>query len=169
MDTLWALPFAKYGPSFRLMRKIAERCFRPASLAQYRAMQERKIRILTTRMLEIPQEWAEHIELWVDSFLLTLRYVLQLFSSFQGEQLLSMTYGYDIRGPEDRILDAGKTLSDIVTRVSLPGSFLVNELPFCTSHLQVFECYPLKEMSRSTTYPGMVTVVQLQATCPCRP
>ena len=49
-----------------------------------------------------------------------------------------MTYGYDIRGPDDKILDAGKKLSDIATKASLPGSFLVNELPFCTLLLSVF-------------------------------
>jgi hypothetical protein len=41
-----------------------------------------------------------------------------------------MTYGYDAKGPDDRILDAGKKLSDLTIRASLPGSFLVNELPF---------------------------------------
>ena len=152
------------------LRKIAEGCFRSVSLVPYRAMQERKIRNLVTRMLETPQEWAEHIDLSVLSFLLNPSYVLELFSSFQGEQLLSMTYGYDIRGPDDRILDAGKKLSDISIRVSLPGSCLVNELPFCTSLLRIFlACCLLKKMSLSTTYPGMVTVVQLQATCPSRP
>ena len=79
MDVLWALPFAKYGPSFRLGRKIAERCYRPASLAQYRAMQEKKTRVLITRMLENPREWAEHIELSVFSFLLNPRYAPQPF------------------------------------------------------------------------------------------
>ena len=63
MDILWALPFARYGSGFRRARKIAERCYRPASLAQYRAIQEQKTRVLVTRMLENPREWAEHIEL----------------------------------------------------------------------------------------------------------
>lgn len=63
MDILRALPFAKYGSDFRRARKIAERCYRPASLAQYSAIQERKTRVLVTRMLETPQEWAAHIEL----------------------------------------------------------------------------------------------------------
>ena len=63
MEVQWALPFARYGAGFRLARKIAERCFRPASLAQYRAIQENKTRILVARMSENPQEWAAHVEL----------------------------------------------------------------------------------------------------------
>ena len=48
-----------------------------------------------------------------------------------------MTYGHDVKGPDDRFLNAAKELSDIVCRASLPGSLLVNELPFCTSVLRV--------------------------------
>jgi hypothetical protein len=63
MEVQWALSLTRYGPSFRLARKIAERGFRPASLAQYRSLQERRTRVLVTRMLENSQEWVAHIEL----------------------------------------------------------------------------------------------------------
>ena len=52
------------------------------------------------------------------------------FLSFQGEQLLAMTYGYEAKGHHDTTIDAAKKLSDIGTRASLPGSLLVNEFPF---------------------------------------
>jgi hypothetical protein len=52
------------------------------------------------------------------------------FPSFQGEQLLAMTYGYEAKGHHDKTIDAAKKLSNIGTRVSLPGSLLVNEFPF---------------------------------------
>jgi len=48
-----------------------------------------------------------------------------------------MTYGHEVKGPDDRFLDAAKKLSDLAGRASLPGSLLVNELPFCTSVLRV--------------------------------
>ena len=41
-----------------------------------------------------------------------------------------MTYGYEAKGHHDKTIDAAKKLSDIGTRASLPGSFLVNEFPF---------------------------------------
>jgi hypothetical protein len=63
MDVLSALPFAGYGATFRLSRQIAERCYRPASLTQYRSLQEKKVHVLITRMLQHPQEWVAHIEL----------------------------------------------------------------------------------------------------------
>ncbi len=112
----WALPFASYGAGFRLGRKIAERCFRAASLAQYRPLQE-------------------SIELSGFSFMLHPCDVPEPFSSFEGELLLAMAYGYEIKRPDDRILDAAKKQADFASRASLPGSFLVNEFPFCTSPL----------------------------------
>jgi len=63
MDVHHVLPFASNGASFRLARKIAERGFRPASLAQHCTLQERRAHVLVTRMLETPQEWVAHVEL----------------------------------------------------------------------------------------------------------
>ena len=57
------LPFASFGAGFRLARRIAERGFRPASLARYFTLQERKTHVLVTRILKTPQEWVAHIEL----------------------------------------------------------------------------------------------------------
>ncbi|KAI0273085.1 cytochrome P450 [Russula aff. rugulosa BPL654] len=112
MDVQWSVLLARYGEHWRFRRKIVERSFRPGSLSAYRVIQETKARALATRLFQSPQEWISHIEL------------------FQGEQLLAMTYGYEAKGHHDKTIDAAKKLSDIGTRASLPGSFLVNEFPF---------------------------------------
>jgi hypothetical protein len=133
MDVQWSVLLARYGEPWRLRRKIAERGFRPGSLAAYRAIQETRARVLTNRLLQNPQEWTAHIELSGASlFLFLLRYLfISIISpSFQGEQLLAMTYGYEAKGHHDGTIDAAKKLSDLGSRASLPGSMLVNEFPF---------------------------------------
>ncbi|KAN0109883.1 cytochrome P450 [Russula decolorans] len=112
MDVQWSVLLARYGEPWRYRRKIVERSFRPGSLSAYRVVQESRARVLATRLLQSPQEWITHIEL------------------FQGEQLLAMTYGYEAKGHHDRTIEAARKLSDIGTRASLPGSLLVNEFPF---------------------------------------
>ncbi|KAI9454956.1 cytochrome P450 [Russula earlei] len=112
MGVQWSLLLTSYGKLFHVRRKIADRGFRPASLTHHRAMQETRVRVLTARMLDTPHEWMDHIEL------------------FHGEQLLAMTYGYDAKGRDDRLIDAAKKLSELGTRSSLPGSLLVNEFRF---------------------------------------
>jgi len=48
----------------------------------------------------------------------------------QGEQILSMTYGYEVQGYNDRKVDAARRLSDLGSATALPGALLVNDLPF---------------------------------------
>jgi hypothetical protein len=42
-----------------------------------------------------------------------------------------MAYGYEVRDPNDRKVDASKNLLQLVSKIGAPGSLLVNELPFC--------------------------------------
>jgi cytochrome P450 len=82
MDVQWSLLLTKYGEPWRLRRKIAERGFCPGSLAAYRAIQETRARVLTTRLLQNPQEWTAHIELSGDfPFLFPFRSLIS-FSQF---------------------------------------------------------------------------------------
>jgi hypothetical protein len=132
MDVQWSVLLARYGEHWRFRRKIVERSFRPGSLSTYRVIQETRARVLVTRLLQSPQEWISHIELSVFSPFCSycvLNHTYH-FPSFQGEQLLAMTYGYEAKGHHDRTIEAARKLSDIGTRASLPGSLLVNEFPF---------------------------------------
>jgi cytochrome P450 len=133
MDVQWSVLLARYGEHWRFRRKIVERSFRPGSLSAYRAMQETRARVLVTRLLQSPQEWITHIELSAFSLFVHISFLNHTFHfpSFQGEQLLAMTYGYEAKGHHDRTIEAARKLSDLGTRASLPGSLLVNEFPFC--------------------------------------
>jgi hypothetical protein len=134
MDVQWSLLFARYGEPWRLRRKIAERSFRPASLAAYQAPQETRACVLATRLLQNPQEWTAHVELSGFSLIcsiLCLSIIMHIISQFfQNEQILAVTYGYEARGHHDRMIEAAKKLTELGTRASLPGSLLINELPF---------------------------------------
>ena len=50
--------------------------------------------------------------------------------SMQGELILSMTYGYEVQGRNDRKIDAARRLTEIGSATALPGALLVNDLPF---------------------------------------
>ena len=51
--------------------------------------------------------------------------------SLQGELTLNMTYGYDVRGHDDRMVNAVKKTSRMGAVTILPSDLLVNGLPFC--------------------------------------
>ena len=52
---------------------------------------------------------------------------------FQGEMILDMTYGYEVKGRHDKKLDISIRVNDFVIVTLPPGALLVNELPFCMS------------------------------------
>ena len=55
--------------------------------------------------------------------------LIMLLFSFQGGLILDMTYGYQAKGRDDRMLDVAIKLNEFGTSTFLPGALLVNELP----------------------------------------
>ena len=59
-------------------------------------------------------------------------YHISKLLSLQGEMILSLTYGYDAKGPEDPKIVVVKKMAQLAATTTLPGALLVNNLPSCT-------------------------------------
>ena len=46
-----------------------------------------------------------------------------------------MGYGYEVKGLNDRKVQAAKKMVQLMGEIALPGALLVNDLPFCESSL----------------------------------
>jgi hypothetical protein len=44
---------------------------------------------------------------------------------------MSLTYGYDLKDNNDKIIAAPVQATELVSRLIVPGALLVNHLPFC--------------------------------------
>ncbi|KAI0039781.1 cytochrome P450 [Auriscalpium vulgare] len=108
----WAIPLAGFNDLWRTGRKTLDRSLRPNVAVQFRPMQKAKTHAFLRQLLLTPDKYREHIE------------------HLQGAMLLSVGYGYDVKDREDMFLSQARELSDMVTAVVLPGSLLVNDLPF---------------------------------------
>ena len=42
-----------------------------------------------------------------------------------------MGYGYEVKGTDDRKVNAAKNMIQLAGEIALPGAMLVNDLPFC--------------------------------------
>jgi hypothetical protein len=42
---------------------------------------------------------------------------------------MAITYGYEVKGDDDRKLYAARELATLISKSALPGALLVNELP----------------------------------------
>ncbi|KIK87084.1 hypothetical protein PAXRUDRAFT_152429 [Paxillus rubicundulus Ve08.2h10] len=99
----WSAPLAQYGPRFRQHRRIYHEFFRASTSLSYRPRQLQAAHVMLTRIRESPTQYAEHIE------------------TFAATVILSVTYGCDINGEET----FGKSLKramDMMLRVATPES-----------------------------------------------
>jgi len=108
MGWQWVVPIARSGERWQRGRKLLDRGLRPGAAALHRPMLQARARVLLTRLLTDPQRWEGHIDL------------------FQGESILAMTYGYEVHGHEDRMIDAAKRMHKFGAEKILPGALLVN-------------------------------------------
>jgi hypothetical protein len=74
---------------------------------------------------------------------------------------MSLVYGYDVKGYDDHLLVVARKMAELGSAV-LPGTVLVNEVPFRESHRPHLTCMTDSNMSSSETYPSVGTVVKLQ-------
>jgi len=48
---------------------------------------------------------------------------------FQGELILAVTYGYEVHGSDDRMVDSAIRLNQFGIEMALPGALLINSIP----------------------------------------
>jgi len=54
---------------------------------------------------------------------------------YQAKLLMSLVYGYEVKSYDDHLLAAARKMAELGAAAVLPGSTLVNELPFCKPSL----------------------------------
>jgi hypothetical protein len=59
---------------------------------------------------------------------------------------MSLTYGYDPNGDDDDMMSAPGQVSEIMSRLLLPGGTLVNSFPFCAA------CFVIMFVARPHNY-----------------
>lgn len=160
----WLVPFSRYAEFWREGRKLLDRGLRPGAVATYRPMQQTRARVLLTRLLTTPENWEEHIDLCVTRYSVALthpQYHIFELLSLQGEMILSLTYGYDAKGPEDPKIVVVKKMAQLAATTTLPGALLVNNLPSCAFYHYLSRSHCTMMVRLSAARPGVVAMVQL--------
>jgi len=112
MEWNWQVPIAGYGEAWRQGLKLLDRSLRPGAAATYRPVQQARVRVFLSRLLAAPDQWRAHLEL------------------LQGGLILDMTYGYEVKGRQDRSMVLPRQLSEF-SRAKVPGSaWALNGFPF---------------------------------------
>ena len=69
---------------------------------------------------------------------------------------MSLTYGYDLKGNDDRMIAAPVQATELLGQVILPGAVLVNHLPFCADTRSVHSYNSALPMSTVRHMPSWV-------------
>jgi len=108
----WLLPTSRVGEYWREGRKLLDRSLGPGATAPYRRMMEDTTHMFLGQLLDAPEEFLSHIGL------------------LQGKLVMLLTYGYDPKGNDDRMIAAPVQATELLSQLVLPGAVLVNHLPF---------------------------------------
>lgn len=106
----WFHPTTPCGEYWREGRKILDRSLRAGAVMQYRPMQLAKTHDFLYRLLSDPKSFH------------------QLIGLYQAKLLMSLVYGYDVKGYDDHLLVVARKMAELGSAV-LPGTVLVNEVP----------------------------------------
>lgn len=136
----WLMPFARSADFWRHSRRLLDPGFRPGALVAYRPMIQMKTRTFLTRLLASPGEWEAHIE------------------RLQGELVMAITYGYEVKGNDDRKLYVARELATLISKSALPGALLVNELPLLRHIPEWMPWFSYKPLARFGYNLGQVVV-----------
>lgn len=74
------LTFLRWGPRFKMHRKVLQRAFAPTSCVKYRGLQEREARILLRGILNHPSDWETILRRFATAIVLGIGFGVQVNS-----------------------------------------------------------------------------------------
>ncbi|KAH9956419.1 hypothetical protein BC827DRAFT_756655 [Russula dissimulans] len=104
--------FSRYNEYWRHARKLLDRGLRSWAIATYHPLQQMNTHMFLSQLLENPNELEAH-----------LAYLLAALT-------LRIAYGYEVQGPNDKNISVVRRMVRLASTTNLPGSVLVNSLPF---------------------------------------
>ncbi|KAI0066588.1 cytochrome P450 [Artomyces pyxidatus] len=136
----WFVVTSDFTHELRLRRKMLDRGLRPNVAVQYRSMQKSKTHDFLKHLSARPGDFRRHIE------------------HLQGAIILSLVYGYDVKEENDTYLQTALDANEIAQRTLLPGSVLVNDMPFLQYLPEWFPGTGFKALAREGTKIGLAMV-----------
>ncbi|GJE99701.1 cytochrome P450 [Phanerochaete sordida] len=108
----WSFALQRYGPELRDSRKAAESQFSVHTVQRYRPALMLEVSRFLERLRTSPETWRKHLKL------------------LAGGLIMSVGYGIDVLEENDPYLTAGEHTSECARVALVPGTYLVDILPF---------------------------------------
>lgn len=106
------LTFLRWGPQFKLHRKVLQRAFTPTSCVAYRGLQEREARVLLQGILNRPTQWET------------------ILRRFATAVVLGIGFGVDVKSDDDKYIRIATDASYALGHGGAPAGTPVDFFPF---------------------------------------
>lgn len=128
----YSMSFMPYGPWWRVHRKLFHDFINLSTVGDHDADQIRVVSNFLTNLHKKPDAFREHIELCVphSSAILARLIYDDTVSRLTGSLALSIAYGIRADTPDNEFFRGYKNALGGLTEASVPGTFLIDILPF---------------------------------------
>jgi cytochrome P450 len=109
------LTFLRWGPAFRMHRKILQKSFQKSNVVQYRPLQEKETLVFLQGLVRQPENWET------------------LLRRFATAIVMSIGFGVEIRSDDDRYIQMAVDASYALGHGGAPAGTLVDFFPFFKS------------------------------------
>ena len=135
----WNVAIVGYGNWWKNCRRFLHEFLSPRAVIRFDDYQRKHASRFILRLAESPSDFFRHTELYVfPTIILRQLPLIVSHGSSVWTLVMEMTYGMDITDEKHPTLRAAVEMLHIANRAAVPGEFLVDVIPMCTSH-PVFE------------------------------
>ncbi|KAH8879650.1 cytochrome P450 [Thozetella sp. PMI_491] len=106
------LTFLRWGPAFRLHRKILQKSFQKSNIVQYRPLQERETLVFLKGLVQRPEQWET------------------LLRRFATAVVMSIGFGVEVKADDDKYIQIAVDASYALGHGGAPAGTLVDFFPF---------------------------------------
>jgi cytochrome P450 len=106
------LTFLRWGPKFRVHRKVLQKTFQKSSVVQYRPLQEKETRVLLEGIVKNPEDWE------------------RLLRRFATAIVMGIGFGVEINDDKDPFIQMAIDASYALGHGGAPAGTLVDFFPF---------------------------------------
>lgn len=153
MGFTWAFSLMPYGSWWRRHRKAFHQYFYPNAAAHYIPKQMSEARKTLVRLLEEPNEFMDHIRVYVFSRIPILSQVTNLKTSYFAASILDIVYGIKVdRKTNQEYVKCVEKVMDAASLAGIPGAFLVDMLPICMQFPRYFALARQSDQTSTVKY-----------------
>jgi hypothetical protein len=106
------------GILWRDHRRVFDKETTKEAVRRFWPVETTAVHEMLRRLLQSPQDYPEHVR------------------HMAGQTIMQVAYGIDVLPKDDPYIEIGEIANDIVAQTTVPGSYLVDTLPFRKSSLR---------------------------------